>query len=998
MAQLFETDQIPHRYGLDELPADITKRELLYYFSIGSEERSFIMERGRFPSYRIVLGIQLGSHRFIGRPQPQPENTPAMIIKFVARALKFRGNFVPLKYSDREKTCQEHTQATRQFLGLFPFLSEHHQLLSDHLIQKSPDPGHLPDWIKEAEDFLRTKRFVFPSVKALRRLILSTRHQSMEQVMLDINSRIGEERRQRLDVLLQTQDELKTSWSRLTDKNIYSATALKLSEVLTRIKYIRELTLKELDFSQLPEQHVRHLAQQGIHLSAWQLKEYAPLRRHSIMAVTLKELEVELTDIVVQMNDEILAGIFQRAEQRSETYLRKHRQLIHRVITAFRWMSEALLDETLPPEKVVERITEKFPTEKLRALQEESDLLNIPRGAESLYFASRASQAIQKYLPALLETFTITSSSKSDPILEALNYYMNRCREGRVSIGQDAPTEFIQERRWKRVVFDPRGKPKTKPWILCLADRLKRSFRQGSLEIEGTRQYRSLNSDLIPWTEWNSIEKKVDERLPFSVCAEAAVNPPCRAIQDLSSSFKKWFDEEEASPFTIDKQNQLHPTKLDRISEPESAGDLRSLLEDKMPSRSLSEILVETDELVGYSEYFTRLSSGQSLRQDARPSGQALYALLLSAACNIPLSKIATSPGLSISLLESVREDTIRPQTLQAATAALVDFHSRLPLAQIWGGGETSSSDGQGFVAAGHPLGALYHPRRFGKKRGFIIYTHISDNYAPFYTQVIPASAREATYVLDGLLYHGSSLIPREHYTDSHGYTDVVFALTYLLGFRLAPRMANVPALTLWYGKGYEVDLPELFDGRISLQSIASQWEAIQKVAATIYSGRTRASQIIRKISSFSRKQSLFKALRNLGRLVRTRHILELASNKDYQRRILQGLNKGESRNALAKDVRYARRGFIRERDLGSQLNVASSMNLVILCTATWNTVHMQRGIRSLLRQGYKVNEEDLRFLSPFVHEHVNLYGQFRFQPVPKLDPLSVEKEFQPLW
>lgn len=131
---------------------------------------------------------------------------------------------------------------------------------------------------------------------------------------------------------------------------------------------------------------------------------------------------------------------------------------------------------------------------------------------------------------------------------------------------------------------------------------------------------------------------------------------------------------------------------------------------------------------------------------------------------------------------------------------------------------------------------------------------------------------------------------------------------------------------------------------------------------------------------------------------MRTRHILELASDKDYRRRILQGLNKGESRNALAKDVRYARRGLIRERDPEMQLNVASSMNLVILCTAAWNTVHMQRGIRSLLRQRYRVNEEDLRFLSPFAHEHVNLYGQFRFQPVPKLDPLSVEKEFQPLW
>ena len=32
MVKFSETDQIPSRYGLDELPADITRRELLYFF------------------------------------------------------------------------------------------------------------------------------------------------------------------------------------------------------------------------------------------------------------------------------------------------------------------------------------------------------------------------------------------------------------------------------------------------------------------------------------------------------------------------------------------------------------------------------------------------------------------------------------------------------------------------------------------------------------------------------------------------------------------------------------------------------------------------------------------------------------------------------------------------------------------------------------------------------------------------------------------------------
>jgi TnpA family transposase len=46
--------------------------------------------------------------------------------------------------------------------------------------------------------------------------------------------------------------------------------------------------------------------------------------------------------------------------------------------------------------------------------------------------------------------------------------------------------------------------------------------------------------------------------------------------------------------------------------------------------------------------------------------------------------------------------------------------------------------------------------------------------------------------VLDGLLYHESDLRIEEHYTDTAGFTDHVFALMHLLGFRFAPRIRDL--------------------------------------------------------------------------------------------------------------------------------------------------------------------------------------------------------------
>jgi TnpA family transposase len=39
------------------------------------------------------------------------------------------------------------------------------------------------------------------------------------------------------------------------------------------------------------------------------------------------------------------------------------------------------------------------------------------------------------------------------------------------------------------------------------------------------------------------------------------------------------------------------------------------------------------------------------------------------------------------------------------------------------------------------------------------------------------------------LLYHESDLEIREHYTDTAGFTDHVFALMHLLGFAFCPRI-----------------------------------------------------------------------------------------------------------------------------------------------------------------------------------------------------------------
>src|SRR5215469_12141500 len=97
---------------------------------------------------------------------------------------------------------------------------------------------------------------------------------------------------------------------------------------------------------------------------------------------------------------------------------------------------------------------------------------------------------------------------------------------------------------------------------------------------------------------------------------------------------------------------------------------------------------------------------------------------------------------------------------------------------------------------------------------------------------MLRARRRDATYVLGGLLYHESDLRIEEHYTDTAGFTDHVFALMHLLGFRFAPRIRDLADKRLFVPAGLK-DYPalaSLIGGKINENHIRSHWDEILRL------------------------------------------------------------------------------------------------------------------------------------------------------------------------
>src|SRR3546814_5165633 len=80
---------------------------------------------------------------------------------------------------------------------------------------------------------------------------------------------------------------------------------------------------------------------------------------------------------------------------------------------------------------------------------------------------------------------------------------------------------------------------------------------------------------------------------------------------------------------------------------------------------------------------------------------------------------------------------------LDRALAMIVEAHAALPMAAFWGQGQSASSDGQFFLATEQGEAMNLINAKYGNVPGLKGYSHVSDQYAPFATQVIPATVSE---------------------------------------------------------------------------------------------------------------------------------------------------------------------------------------------------------------------------------------------------------------
>jgi TnpA family transposase len=358
----------------------------------------------------------------------------------------------------------------------------------------------------------------------------------------------------------------------------------------------------------------------------------------------------------------------------------------------------------------------------------------------------------------------------------------------------------------------------------------------------------------------------------------------------------------------------------------------------------------------------------------------ALLTVLLADGLNMGLGKMARAcQDYSVWELTRVATWHVRQETYERALAMVVAAQAALPMARLWGEGLTSSSDGQFFPSGSRGDALNLVNARYGSEPGTKLYTHVSDQYAPFHVNQITATAFEAPYVLDGLVNTDAGRRVQEHFTDTGGFTDHVFAIAAILGFAFAPRIRNLPDKRLYvFDRGaVHPALAPLVGRQVRTDVIRDCWPEILRIAASMVTGAVVPSHLLRKLAAYPKRNALAIALREIGRIERSIFILTWLIDTALQRRQQLGLNKGEAHHALKSALCLNRKGEIRDRSSDRQAIRAAGLNFLAAVVIYHNTFMLGEILANPEVSGTLGRPDLLTHAPPLCWDHILLTGEY---------------------
>ncbi|WP_253345758.1 Tn3 family transposase [Staphylococcus equorum] len=961
---------------------NLSEFEFTSYYSLSDYDIE-VVNRHRRDHNRLGFALQLCILRNPGCTLNSMLDIPDNLIAYVAKQIDVNPD-VFSSYAKRDTTRREHLEEIRQVYGYRNLNNSDYRTISNDLLKSALENGNTMYLVRTALDLLRKGKIILPVIPTIERMVWLARIRAEKRIFATLTRNLSKGQKYELEKLIDSttnNNKTKLAWLREIPGHSSPDSFLK---VIKRLQFIKNINITA-DTSLLHPNRLLQLARIGARYEPHSFRRFKEDKRYALLVAHLITLSQDLTDHAIEIHDRQMMVLQAKGRKTQEEMQKQNGKSVNEKVVHYADIGSALikakedgidpyvaLDQVMPWEKIVESI-------------EEAKLLSRPMDYDYLDLIKTRYNYLRKYTPILLGSLEFRSTKSAKPLLVALDTIRELNESGKRKVPDGSPLDFVPK-RWQKHVFDDEGNINRQYYEMAALTELKNYIRSGDVWVEGSRLHKDFEEYLVSKDDWDGA-KVTGTNIAVDVNFEQYI----QERYDVLNTKLQWISKniDKIDSINIKKQ-KIHVERL-QADTPEESRNFSLSLYKILPRVKLTDLLMEVAEWTGFEKSFVHASSNQSPKGEEK---SVVMAALMAMGTNIGLTKMAeATPDISYRQMANVMQWRLHEDAMTRAQATLVNYQHRLSLTSYWGDGTTSSSDGMRVPVGVSSLHADSNPH-YGTGKGTTIYRFTSDQFTSFYAKVINTNARDAVHVIDGLLHHESDLSIEEHYTDTAGYTDQVFGLSHLLGFRFAPRLRDISDAKL-----YTISSPNEFPnikgilrGKINIKVIKENFDDVLRLAHSIREGRVSGSLMMGKLGSYARQNKIATALREIGRIEKTIFILDYITNETLRRRVHRGLNKGEAMNGLARALFFGKRGEFRERGIQDQLQRASALNIIINAISVWNTVYLGEATKEF-KKNHALKEELLPHISPLGWKHINFLGEYKFNsnkiPANMLRPLN---------
>ena len=609
------------------------------------------------------------------------------------------------------------------------------------------------------------------------------------------------------------------------------------------------------------------------------------------------------------------------------------------------------------------------------SLKENCESISSYNGNNYLPLLWKFYKSHRKTLFRLISMIEIDSTTQDQSLLEALQFLRDHENRKIENLQIDFDLSFASE-QWKKTIYVPKENNliHRKHLEICIFSYLASELKTGDLCVKGSENFADYREQLLSWDECKPMVAEYCKELGFSSNSEEFVQQLKQWLEDTAQKVDISYPDN--GQVIINDNGEPTLRKIMRKEQHQTSKVLEVVISQRLPERNVLDILCNVAHWTKWTRHFGPLSGSDPKIENAI---ERYIITSFGYGCNLGPTQTSTHMKKAVTphMISFVNRRQINASKIDEAIRDILNQYNQFSLPKLWGDGKLAAADGTKFDLYEENLISEYHIRYGGY--GGIAYHHVSDTYIALFSHFIPCGVWEAVYIIDGLLKKKSDIQPDTLLADTQGQSTPVFALSHLLGINLMPRIRNWKDL-----KFYKADkdtqyhhIDQLFSDTVDWELIETHWQDLLQVVLSIKAGKILPSTLLRKLSNYSRKNRLYQAFRELGRIVRTVFLLKYISDIKLREQIGASTNKVEAYNGFSKWLFFGGDGIISENDPEEQEKRIKYNDLVANAVIFQNVCDITLILWELSKEGYVFSKEDIVMLSPYLTRHIKRFGDY---------------------